>query len=247
LAWALAKDEYGVQANGCDRIDIAGELGAEKRGARERVLEDHELRVFWRATGKVGYPGGSMLRLLLLSACRLREIAHCEWNEFSTIDGVESISGKVLIIPATRMKGRNGKVTEHVVPIVPAMQAIIDTVPEFAGQPKYVFSSRAGRTPFSAFGNLKRDVDTLMREELPELPHWQFHDLRRTARSLMSRAGIQPDTAERVLAHKLGGIRGTYDRHAYLAEKRDALERLAALVERIINPTENIVQLRNAQ
>jgi integrase len=241
----LTKD-FGLENNAADRIDIAEELGAEKRGARERVLEDHEIRAFWRATGREAYPGGSMLRLLLLSACRLREIANCEWGEFGNIDGVESISGKVLIIPAARMKGRNGKVTEHVVPIVPAMQSILDSVPKFAGNPRFVFSQKAGRKPYSAFANLKNRVDALMREELP-LPHWQFHDLRRTARSLMSRAGVQADTAERVLAHKLGGIRGTYDRHAYLAEKRDALERLSALVERIIHPTENVVQLRAAQ
>jgi hypothetical protein len=31
-------------------------------------------------------------------------------------------------------------------------------------------------------------------------------------------------------------VRGTYDRHDYLAEKRDAFEQLATLVERIVNP-----------
>jgi integrase len=243
LAWAMKRDEYGLTSNPCDRIDLAEELGANKPGARERVLDDVELRAFWRATEKVGYPGGGMLRLLLLSACRLREIANAEWSEFSTIDGVESISGPVLIVPSARMKGRDGKVTEHVVPIVPAMQAVLDAVPKFAGNPKYVFSQKGGRTPFAAFGNLKNQADELMREELPDLPRWTFHDLRRTARSLMSRAGVQADTAERVLAHKLGGVRGVYDRHAYLGEKRDALERLAALLDRIINPIDNIRQL----
>jgi integrase len=243
LAWGLTKD-FGLENNVADRIDIAEELGAEKRGARERVLEDHEIRAFWRVTGKENYPGGAMLRLLFMSACRLREIAHCEWSEFSTIDGVEALSGPVLIIPAARMKGRNGKVTEHVVPIVTAMQAILDAVPKFAGNPRFVFSQKGGRTPFSAFANLKNRVDALMREALPELPHWQFHDLRRTARSLMSRAGISADIAERVLAHRLGGIRGTYDRHQFLAEKRDALQRLAALVGRILANVDNVSPIR---
>ena len=75
------------------------------------------------------------------------------------------------------------------------------------------------------------------------MPHWTLHDLRRTARSLMSRAGVPADTAERVLGHVIPGVRSVYDRHSYAAEKREALEKLAALVERIVTPTEKVVRL----
>ena len=51
----------------------------------------------------------------------------------------------------------------------------------------------------------------------------------------MSRAGVQHDIAERVLGHVISGVRGVYDRHDYLDEKRDALERLARLVGEILN------------
>ena len=51
----------------------------------------------------------------------------------------------------------------------------------------------------------------------------------------MSRAGISTEIAERALGHVMTLVRGTYDRHDYLAEKRDAFEQLA-LVERIVNP-----------
>ena len=77
------------------------------------------------------------------------------------------------------------------------------------------------------------------------LEPWVIHDLRRTARSLMSRAKVNVDVAERCLAHVIGGVRGTYDRHSFYDEKRDAFERLAALVERIVNPpTAKVVALR---
>ena len=69
------------------------------------------------------------------------------------------------------------------------------------------------------------------------MPHWVHHDLRRTARSLMSRAGVLPDIAERVLGHAILGVRGTYDCYEYFDEKREALEKLAALIERILHPT----------
>ena len=80
------------------------------------------------------------------------------------------------------------------------------------------------------------DVKTGMKD-------WVVHDLRRTARSLMSRAGVAPDTADRVLGHALTGVRGTYDRYGYLDEKADALARLAALIDAIVNPKANVVPI----
>jgi len=67
--------------------------------------------------------------------------------------------------------------------------------------------------------------------------------LRRTGRSLMSRAGVDADHAERCLGHVIGGVRGTYDRHAYHAEKKQAFEALAAQIDRIINPQPNVIPM----
>ena len=51
----------------------------------------------------------------------------------------------------------------------------------------------------------------------------------------MSRAGVNPDTAERCLGHAVPGIRGVYDRHHYLDEMRAAFEALAAMIEKIVS------------
>ena len=68
--------------------------------------------------------------------------------------------------------------------------------------------------------------------------------MRRTAKSLMARAGVRPDVSERVLGHTIAGVEGVYDRHTYAKEKADALSKLAALVELIINPPKgNVVPL----
>ena len=68
------------------------------------------------------------------------------------------------------------------------------------------------------------------------IPDWVVHDLRRTAKTLMARAEVRPDISERVLGHTIKGVEGVYDQHSYDDEKADALNRLAAEVERIINP-----------
>jgi integrase len=76
------------------------------------------------------------------------------------------------------------------------------------------------------------------------MPRWTLHDLRRTPRSLMSRAGVRPDISERVLGHAITGVEGIYDRHRYDAEKADALHKLAALVDSIVRPRKNVVAIR---
>jgi integrase len=73
-----------------------------------------------------------------------------------------------------------------------------------------------------------------------------LHDLRRTARSLMARAGVDKDHAERCLGHVIDGVRGIYDRHEYYDEKKAAFEALAGQIERILHPAANVVPLRMA-
>ena len=50
------------------------------------------------------------------------------------------------------------------------------------------------------------------------MPHWTLHDLRRTARTILSRYAT-PDHAERVIGHIIGGVRGVYDLYEYADEK----------------------------
>ena len=60
----------------------------------------------------------------------------------------------------------------------------------------------------------------------------------------MSRAGVNADIAERCLGHVIPGVRGIYDRHEYFEEKKRAFEALAAQIDRIVNPQDNVVPLR---
>ncbi len=101
-----------------------------------------------------------------------------------------------------------------------------------------MFAGR-GAGHFSGYGLLKRGID----KEAGIAP-WVIHDLRRTARSLMARAGVRSEIAERVLGHVLPGVEGIYDRHEYHDEKADALAKLAGLIALILDPpAENVVEL----
>lgn len=100
-------------------------------------------------------------------------------------------------------------------------------------------SPLTAQNPSEAFSKLKERLD-----DACSVKDWTLHDLRRTARSLLSRAGVVSDIAEICLGHVLTGVRGTYDRHEYHAEKKQAFEALAAQVARIVDPSDNVVTLR---
>ena len=142
-----------------------------------------------------------------------------------------SIDGEWDVPQGKREKGVGGSL------ILPEIAIkIIRSRPRFASNP-YVFAGRGG-SHLSGYSKAKAQLDA----KAP-LPEWRLHDLRRTARSLMSRAGVRPDIAERVLGHAIKGVEATYDRHAYRSEKADALKCLAGLIETILHPVENVVHI----
>ena len=136
----------------------------------------------------------------------------------------------VWTIPASRYKTGN----EVVLPLSKAAQAVLEELPVLG---QFVFSAD-GRKPIGGLSERKAKLD-----KLSGVTDWVIHDLRRTARSLMSRAGVDADITERCLGHVIGGVRGVYDRHSFLEEKRMAFEKLAALIEGIVNPQDNVVPM----
>ena len=209
-----------------------------KERARKRVLDDQEISDLWKALDTADAPScfPAFVRALLLTAQRRDEVSCLDWSE---------ITGDVWTIPADRHK-TGAEAGDKVVPLTPTALDLLDK----RQKKGFVFSTTKGEKPFSGFSKAKRALDEAIaelrnNEKRKPMPPWVLHDLRRTARSLMSRAGVSPDIAERVLGHVIPGVRGVYDRHSFLAEKRDALERLARLVAQILDPPgSNVVPLR---
>jgi integrase len=195
-----------------------------KQHARTRVLSDDELRRVWAAASAEGaFP--AYIKFLLLTSARRTEAAAMTWGE---------IDGSDWILPAAR----NKTAIDLVRPLSKAAQEILAERPRIARCP-YVFSND-GRSALGGFSRQKQKFDAAC-----GVTDWTIHDLRRTSRSLMSRAGVSPDHAERCLGHVIGGVRETYDRHAYHAEKMQAFELLAAQIKRIVNPPQgDVVPLR---
>jgi integrase len=203
-----------------------------KARARQRVLTDDELRAVWKTAEALKSPFGFLVRFIVLTAARRNEAARLRRDE---------VSGAEWLIPGSRHKSKR----DFLLPMSSATLAMFTDVPAIGpGKGRgYVFTTDGVR-PLAGFSKFKREFDeAVFAIQREPMPRWTLHDLRRTARSLMSRAGVAPDHAERALGHVIAGIRGTYDLHEFRDEKRRAFEALAAQVERIIKPQDNVVAL----
>src|SRR5262245_40154694 len=193
--------------------------------ARARILNDDELSALWKAT-EDGDTFADICRLCLLTAQRSRKVAAMRWDH---------IEHDAWTIPTgLREKGTGGTL-----PLPQIALNIIAAQPRLASNP-HVFAGR-GNGSFSGFSKGKRRLDAMLPKDMAR---WTIHDLRRTARSLMSRAGVSSELAERALGHTIGGMEGIYNRHQYIAEKGDALAKLAALIDGIVHTPANVVSMR---
>lgn len=172
---------------------------------RDRVLTLAEARLAFTAAGEVGYPFGTLYQLLLLSGCRLRELAECRWSW---------IGPNEIVVPGEHRK--TGK--PHILPLTDAISAVLKGVVRQQGD--YVFSTTDGLRPVSGFSKAKAQLDRMLSADFPK---FVVHDFRRTVRSHMSRLGIDAVTAELLLGHQLSGVMGIYDRYERLTERRVAL------------------------
>ena len=194
-------------------IDVSPCLGLKspaRIGARERVLDDQELRAVWRASVQVGYPVGPIVQLLILTAQRRGEVAGMRWTDLDLEVCLWTIPGELT---------KNGRSQQ--VPLCPRAVDIISSLPQL--DEVFVFPARGVKS--QAFGGFNKGK--LRLDAASGVSGWTFHDLRRTAATGMARLEVPPHVVERVLNHVSGtfaGVAGIYNRFAYLPEMRKGLE-----------------------
>jgi integrase len=188
-----------------------------KSVARDCVLSDEELARVILAARTMGDPYGGIVELLALTGQRREEVARLHWDEIDSLR-------RTWTIPKSRTKNAKG----HEVHLSTPSMAVLNRV---ARRGLLVFSID-GTKPFQEFSRAKRLLD-----QVSGVAGWRLHDLRRTCVSGMARLGVAPHVADKVLNHQSGtisGIAAVYQRHDFLAEREDALERWGAHVMQII-------------
>ncbi len=173
--------------------------------ARDRVLNDDEIRAIWNACEDDD--SGRIVKLLLLTGCRREEIGALKWSEVD-------LDTSLMTIPGTRTK--NHRTLELTLPEVAI--DILRSVPRQDDR-DFVFGRFGGA--FSGWSALKLRLDSriVMATGKPLAP-WRLHDLRRTMRTGLSKIGVRPHIAELVINHVKGGVEAIYDRHSISAKSR---------------------------
>jgi integrase len=219
--WAV--EEGHIEAN-----PAAGISRKAKEEARDRALSEGEIRAFWTGLDDAPMTAGIMLalRLALATGQRIGEVVGAPPSEID-FDKAE------WLIPTERSK--NGR--EHLVPLSPLAVELFREAMAISADDQFIFPNRARRDHLevNAISHAMRgSLRQLGLDENPATPH----DLRRTVASQLAAIGIAEATIARVLNHisEVGKtITGkAYIRHGFTDEKRAALERWAAELERII-------------
>lgn len=176
---------------------------------RERVLTDEELTAVFRTARQVGYPFGTIVQVLILTAQRRGEIARLRWDYINEDECV-------IALPASVTKNNRA----HVFPYGDMCAEVLSAIPKI--DEVYLFPARGNpEQTFSGWSKAKRSFDALC----PIAP-WTLHDLRRTAATNLAAFGTPPHVTERLLNHASGtvsGVAAIYNRHAYMDEMRKAL------------------------
>jgi integrase len=205
--------------------------------ARERVLSDGELVAVWHATEALRPKSKAFVRLLVMTAARQSEAADVAVGEIDLKEGRWSVPGA---------RTKNGR--PIVLPLHPMLlddlKAVWPADPP-VGNCWRMLGDLAG-SGFKGFSKLKRRID-----KLSEVSGWRWHDLRRTARTCMTRFGIPRDHAEAALNHISGrsALERTYDRHDFAEEIIAAVERWQTHVAMLVSatPGATVIPLRLAR
>jgi integrase len=206
-----------------DLIQTAPTLGVSKlhseNKGRDRILNDREIRWYWRACDQLRTPYGPLLKLCLAVGCRKGEAANIRWDDVDWDTNIWTIAQtktdaarQVYLTPMTTRLLRS-----------------------FNMDHDYIF----GPKPPSGWSKAKKELDSLMAKAAIEdfespPPAFIIHDTRRTARSILARLGVPPEVAKRAVGHNIAGMDKIYDRHTYADELKAAFEKLEAFIAELV-------------
>ena len=183
------------------------------------MLSESELRAVWLASDPAT-DFGAIIRLLMLLGQRREEVGGMLWSELD-------LERALWRLPGARTKNHR----PHDVPLPTQAVAILAACRRIEGRDAVFGRSKAAMAS-GGWSKGKADLDAEV-----NLPEWKLHDLRRSAVTHMAEIGVDPCIIEAVVNHISGakaGVAGTYNRATYATPKRQALQRWADHVERIV-------------
>jgi integrase len=189
----------------------AERLKAASNGGR--ALSDNEIRQLWQTAGRFG-SFGALVRLALLTALRRGELAQIERAR-------DLLADRIVVRPEHAKTG-----AQHEVPLTALMRKVI-AGSQISTSPLAFPSSKTG-------GRLKGWTKLVAKLQQASGVDFRLHDLRRTARTLMSRLGVAEDLAELAIGHVRADLIARYNKDTAWEGRRDAFTRVSDHVAALI-------------
>lgn len=232
LRWTRRMFDYGIkrhiiETNPASAFDLNDAGGKEE--TRDRALSRDELAKLFAAMKLArgfSVENDLTIRLLLLLCVRKMELCAARWEEFDLEDGTWHLPGE---------RTKTGAPID--IPLPALAVEWLSELRRLSTNSSWVLPARKMQhrmVPHIHEGTLGTALGKV-KPHMEDVPPFTVHDLRRTARTHLAELGIDPVVAERCLNHKIGGVEGIYNRHDYFNERRDALNKWAALLDALDN------------
>jgi integrase len=193
----------------------------------DRALSLDEVKLFWKALEHYHHMSPSLidvLRLLLLTGQRVREITELRWSEVH-------FNEHYIDLPPERIKTGKKSRSGHVVPLPPMAAKIIARQPRLG---LVVFPSRGDINVPINWQSLSKALTKLIKS-LDNMEHFTPRDIRGTVKTHMARIRIMKEVRDRIQNHALNDVASKhYDRHDYFDEKYEGLQKWEIELKRIV-------------
>ena len=199
-------------------------LRVKKPSARppgDNTLSSEEIAKLWQslAIGKVSKPIADIVRLLLLTGQRVREITELRWSEIDLKHGF-------IDLPPSRIKTGTRTRKGHVIPLPPMAKKILSEQPHIG---LAVFPGAKSVDQPLSWESVRKALNKHCKEMQAidaEFPNFSPKQSRSTVKTHMARIKVLKEVRDRIQNHALHDVASThYDRHDYFDEKLDGLKK----------------------
>lgn len=220
---------YGMSRDWIEASPAEAIAKPKSETPRDRFLDMEEVKWVYSTADMLGYPLAGYLKMLFLTGQRRTEVGMMRWED------IDLDAGTWTIASVDTKAGR-----AQLVPLSPQAIAMLKATPRLGA---YVWTTD-GRTYLSGYTHVKARLDGLLAAQGARLKAWRLHDIRRSVATHMVRLGVTETIVGRVLNHAAQGVTAkVYALHSYEPEKRSALTRWAAEIDRMVagKPADNVV------
>jgi hypothetical protein len=215
------------------RSPIVKKLRRSHAKLRQRKLDDREIRDLFRVlddmVNVLPCHFRDLVLALLLTGQRIGNVSQMHSDQIDGNDWLIEVEERTKLSASVKTDD-----AKFLVPLSAPLRKLADA------REGWIFSADVGgrvKPRDRGYSKEKKKIDAALaelrkREHREPMKGWTWHDLRRTARSILS-GYTTSEIAERTIGHAIAGIENTYNCYHYADEKRAALEALARHVMKV--------------